>query len=177
MTPIAQKMDIFRFSAPDPSANCRAGGIFPAYKTSETVLDQTDVKTTTTKDFHRDMFDQQVKKADMRAVFTEYAWDINWCYPCAADPLNPEELPSLGVLWLTETPPDFVPGRGPRPVMPPMGGAHDVDVTPMHARDEYEARQLAELTGWKHADIHQPMNLRTTDAGNDGRWWQNLWTS
>jgi hypothetical protein len=40
------------------------------------------------KDFYCDMFDQQVKKADMRAVFTEYAWDMNWCDPCAAEPLS-----------------------------------------------------------------------------------------
>ena len=180
------------------------------------------------KDFYRDMFDQQVKKADMRAVFTEYAWDMNWCDPCAADPLSPEELRSLGVFWLTETPPsDSIPGRGSRPIMPPMAGARDVYVTRMHVRydaqhfpedlvlqetadrnnfqaryvmrhpwqgeeqscpaaedyrrevqrrQENEARQLAELTGWKLADIHQTMNFRTADAGTDGKWWQKLWT-
>ena len=180
------------------------------------------------KDFYRDMFDQQVKKADMRAVFTEYAWDMNWCDPCAADPLSPEELRSLGVFWLTETPPsDSIPGRGSRPIMPPMAGARDVYVTRMHVRydaqhfpedlvlqetadrnnfqaryvmrhpwqgeeqscpatedyrrevqrrQENEARQLAELTGWKLADIHQNMNFRTADAGTDGKWWQKLWT-
>jgi len=81
------------------------------------------------KDFYRDMFEPQVKKADMRAEFTEYAWDMNWCDPCAADPLTFEELRSLGVFWLNETPPDFVPGRGRRPIVPPMGGARDVFVT------------------------------------------------
>src|SRR4030095_14673007 len=95
------------------------------------------------KDFYRDMFDQQVKKADMRAVFTEYAWDMNWCDPCAADPLTPEELRSLGVFWLTETPPsDSVPGRGSRPIMPPMAGARDVYVTRMHVR--YDAQHFPE---------------------------------
>jgi hypothetical protein len=179
------------------------------------------------KDFYRDMFDQQVKKADMRAVFTEYAWDMNWCDPCAADPLSREELLSLGVFWLNETPPDFLPGRGRRPMVPPMGGARDVFVTRMHVRydaehfpedlvlqetadrnnfqaryimrhpwqgeeqscpatedyrrevqrrQENEARQLANLTGWKLADIRQQMNLRTADAGDDAKWWQKLWT-
>src|SRR3989454_2986657 len=47
--------------------------------------------------FYRDMFTQQVKKEDMRAVFLEYAWDMNWCDPCAADPLTPDELRQLGV--------------------------------------------------------------------------------
>ena len=90
------------------------------------VLDEVADKTSATKDFHRDMVVNQVKKADMRAVFTEYAWDMNWCDPCAADPLSHEELRSLGVFWLTETPPDFVQVREPRYIMPPMDGARDV---------------------------------------------------
>jgi len=101
------------------------------------------------------MFKQQVKKADMRAVVTEFAWDMNWCDPCAADPLSFEVLRSLGVFSLKETSPEFVPGRGRRPVMPPMGGARDVFVTSM--------------------DIRNQMNLRTADAG-DGKWWQKLCT-
>ena len=28
----------------------------------------------------------------MQAVFLEYAWDMGWCDPCAADPLSREEL-------------------------------------------------------------------------------------
>ncbi len=55
------------------------------------------------KDFYREMFDQQVKKVDMRAVFTEYAWDMNWCDPCAAEPLSVEELRSLGAFWLNDS--------------------------------------------------------------------------
>ncbi len=50
--------------------------------------------------FYRAMFDQQVQKEDMEAVFLEYAWDMNWCDPCAADPLTTEELRKLGVFWL-----------------------------------------------------------------------------
>ncbi|MGH7795581.1 MAG: DUF2330 domain-containing protein [Candidatus Binatia bacterium] len=94
------------------------------------------------KDFYRDMFDHQVRKADMRAVFTEYAWDMNWCDPCAADPLSHEELRSLGVFWLGEPRPEFVPGRGRRSAMPPMGGARDVFVTRMHVR--YDAEHFPE---------------------------------
>ena len=32
-------------------------------------------------------------------VFLEYAWDMGWCDPCAADPLTSDELRSLGVFW------------------------------------------------------------------------------
>jgi hypothetical protein len=35
----------------------------------------------------------------MRAVFVEYAWDMGWCDPCAADPLSVAELTSLGAGW------------------------------------------------------------------------------
>jgi len=50
--------------------------------------------------FYKAMFSEQVKKEDMRTVFLEYAWDMSWCDPCAADPLSREELQNLGVFWL-----------------------------------------------------------------------------
>jgi hypothetical protein len=50
-------------------------------------------------DFYHDMFTQQVRRESERGVFLEYAWDMNWCDPCAANPLSTEELRSLGVFW------------------------------------------------------------------------------
>ena len=50
-------------------------------------------------DFYRDLFTQQVKRESERGVFLEYVWDMNWCDPCAANPLSVEELQSLGVFW------------------------------------------------------------------------------
>ena len=49
------------------------------------------------KDFYKAMFAEQVRKEDMRAVFLEYAWDMSWCDPCAADPLSRDQLRKLGV--------------------------------------------------------------------------------
>src|SRR5262249_32170399 len=49
--------------------------------------------------FYTAMFDQAVRDADMRAVFTEYAWDMGWCDPCASQPLSPLELAELGTEW------------------------------------------------------------------------------
>ncbi|MFL6237361.1 MAG: DUF2330 domain-containing protein, partial [Thermoanaerobaculia bacterium] len=49
--------------------------------------------------FYKAMFGQQVKKQEMRTLFLEYAWDMAWCDPCAADPLSAAELRQLGVLW------------------------------------------------------------------------------
>jgi len=50
--------------------------------------------------FYKAMFGRQVAKEDMHAVFLEYAWDMNWCDPCAADPLTRKELRDLGAFWL-----------------------------------------------------------------------------
>jgi len=52
--------------------------------------------------FYRALFDHQVEKEDMRAVFLEYAWNMNqgWgCDPCAASPPSEQELRELGVFW------------------------------------------------------------------------------
>ncbi|MGI9221094.1 MAG: DUF2330 domain-containing protein [Woeseiaceae bacterium] len=51
-------------------------------------------------DFYRSMFSKQTKAQDERAVFLEYAWDMAWCDPCAADPLSADELRKLGVYWV-----------------------------------------------------------------------------
>ncbi len=50
--------------------------------------------------FYRALFTRAVKREDMRVVFTEYAWDMGWCDPCAADPLSNDELRKLGVDWV-----------------------------------------------------------------------------
>jgi len=49
--------------------------------------------------FYKAMFARQVEGQDGRAVFLEYAWDMRWCDPCAADPLTTDELRRLGVFW------------------------------------------------------------------------------
>jgi Na+-translocating ferredoxin:NAD+ oxidoreductase RnfD subunit len=51
-------------------------------------------------EFYKAMFTEQVRKNAMTAVFLEYAWDMNWCDPCAADPLTRDELRGLGVFWV-----------------------------------------------------------------------------
>jgi len=90
-------------------------------------------------DFYRDMFAHQVKKENGKAVFMEYAWDMSWCDPCAADPLTASQLRELGVMWLDEG------GQGDQPIRPmPRGGAAPVDVfvTRLHLR--YDANTFPE---------------------------------
>src|SRR5215510_6208043 len=59
--------------------------------------------------FYKDMFTRAVDKEDKEAVFLEYAWDMGWCDPCAADPVSNEELRKLGVFWLDSAQPPVTP--------------------------------------------------------------------
>lgn len=86
-------------------------------------------------DFYRAMFARQVRRENADAVFLEYAWDMGWCDPCAADPLTPEELRSLGVFWVPDPRGNVVPpGSAPRWMPPPGGGAQQVFITRLHVR-------------------------------------------
>jgi hypothetical protein len=82
--------------------------------------------------FYKAMFSQQVKKQDMRTVFLEYAWDMAWCDPCAADPLSADELRQLGVFWVERG------GDNRRNSMPGMPGAQDVFLSRLHLRYDSE---------------------------------------
>lgn len=45
-------------------------------------------------------FDTAYKREGQDAAFLEYAWDMAWCDPCAADPLSQDEMAKAGVFWL-----------------------------------------------------------------------------
>ena len=68
-----------------------------------------------------------MERAGGSGILLEYAWDMGWCDPCAADPLSARELRELGVFWVQEG------GRG---------GGQDVFVTRLHAR--YDAVSFPE---------------------------------
>lgn len=82
-------------------------------------------------DFYKSMFATSVKRENENAVFLEYAWDMNWCDPCAADPLSDDELKELGVYWLGEAGRDFSAPQG-----------SDVYVTRLHV--SYDAQHFPE---------------------------------
>ena len=67
--------------------------------------------------FYQAMFRRQVQNEGGTAVFVEYAWDMRWCDPCAANPLSNDELRRLGVFWTND-------GRAAQPP--------DVFVTRLH---------------------------------------------
>lgn len=66
-------------------------------------------------DFYKAMFQRSYEKEGKNAVFLEYAWDMNWCDPCAADPLTQDELKKAGVFWLNGEGSNQQPGLRPTP--------------------------------------------------------------
>ena len=105
--------------------------------------------------FNKAMLDHQVKKDDMRMVYTEYAWDMGWCDPCAADPLPDDKLALLGATWAMPTPAD-TSGSPNQGIMPRRGGpaGSPVYITRLHVR--YDAAHFPE-------DL---MFQETADRGN-----------
>lgn len=91
-------------------------------------------------DFYKAMFEHQTEKENGKAVFMEYAWDMSWCDPCAANPLSRSELRELGVMWLDEGPGDMEPM--PRPGFRPGPQPVDAFVTRLHVR--YDAQTFPE---------------------------------
>ncbi len=90
-------------------------------------------------DFYRAMFKRQAAN-EPGVAFLEYAWNMSWCDPCAADPLSRAELRKLGAWWVQpdgggiRPQPRPIPGQ-PRRVMPrPPLGPVDVYVTRLHLR-------------------------------------------
>ncbi|MBD0335717.1 MAG: DUF2330 domain-containing protein [Cyanobacteria bacterium Co-bin13] len=82
-------------------------------------------------DFYRSMFQLSHQQENRSVAFLEYAWDMGWCDPCAANPLTPEELRQAGVFWTGAG--QIGPGRvPPSGLMPPPGG--NVFITRLHVR-------------------------------------------
>jgi len=81
-------------------------------------------------DFYKSMFSRAVTREDMRTVFTEYAWDMRSCDPCAAEPLSADELRKLGVFWNADVG-VRAGGRGFQP-------APQVFITRLHVRYDRE---------------------------------------
>lgn len=95
---------------------------------------------------YKDIFETTAKKEDYRAVFLEYAWNMSWCDPCAADPMSPAELRRLGTFWVKKpepqpdqpVAPDASGKMAAMPIMPPPGLQDPVFITRMHVRYDGE---------------------------------------
>ncbi len=166
-------------------------------------------------EFYRDMFSKQVKAENERAVFLEYAWDMNWCDPCAADPLSQQDLRKLGVFWLggqggskvvsqpaqnvfvtrlhvrydsEHFPEDLVfqetgdrqNYQGRYVIRRPWKGEASCDISAyqneVRERQEREAQQLANLTGWDIEDIRKKIPFPDKTEPNNEPWWKRIWS-
>ena len=166
-------------------------------------------------EFYRAMFDKQVIAENERAVFLEYAWDMAWCDPCAADPLSQQDLRKLGVFWVggqggskvsaapaqdvfvtrlhvrydsEHFPEDLVfqetgdrqNYQGRYVIRRPWKGESSCDISQYQAdvreRQEREAEQLANLTGWDIDDIRKKIPFPDGLEALKKPWWRNIWS-
>jgi len=167
------------------------------------------------KDFYKAMFADQVRREDMRAVFLEYAWNMSWCDPCSADPLSPEQLTKLGVrvqgrqpTFLSRLHVRYDAAHFPEDLVfqetadqntfqgryvlrhPWKGTSQCGDATrytsELTARQEKEAQNLAQLTGWNINDIRKKAQGVKITSGPaqpaaeppaEIAWYRALWTA
>jgi hypothetical protein len=152
--------------------------------------------------FYKATFSNTLLKYDNRAIITEYGWDASWCDPCAADPLKPDELATLGVPsgvqpYVTRLhvrydnahfPEDLVfqetgdrsNFQGRYILQRPFKGPFTCDASTyqgqVKARQETEAQTLANLTGWGLEGIRSRMGLVPAEPAGDSFWnWRYWW--
>lgn len=113
--------------------------------------------------FYKAMFSRQVTKEGMRVVFLEYAWDMSWCDPCAADPLSAAELRELGVFWQGR------PGEQEGPSGMTIPAPQNVFLSRLHVR--YDAEHFPEDLVFQETADRQNFQgryiLRHPWTGND----------
>lgn len=113
----------------------RRGRVEAANYQTVKVPSDIDVPLFVASDFasvYKAAFERAVARQGGHGVFTEYAWDMGWCDPCAAQPLSYLELATLGAQWIA--------GGKVIPSMP--GGAVDAFITRLHVR--YDANSFPE---------------------------------
>jgi len=155
--------------------------------------------------FYKALFTEQVKKEDNSAVFLEYAWNMSWCDPCASEPLSQDELRKLGVFWqdgnsnvfLTRLHVRYDREHFPEDLVfqetgderqfqaryvlhhPANPGQCNAAITyrrDLRKRQEKEAENVAELTGWRVEDMRRRMHLDTvSDTPAEKKWWEKIW--
>jgi hypothetical protein len=168
------------------------------------------------KDFYKAMFADQVRREDMRAVFLEYAWNMSWCDPCSADPLSREQLAKLG-RSVQDNQPTFLSRlhvrydaahfpedlvfqetadqetfQGRYVLRHPWKGKSQCAEAARYgatltARQEKEAQNLAQLTGWNIDEIRrkaQGVKITSGPAAGlaekrpaEAPWYRRLWAA
>lgn len=140
-------------------------------------------------DFYRTMFQKNYEKEGKKVAFLEYAWNMSNCDPCAAEPLNQDELQKAGVFWLDNNPSVFITRlhiRYSRSKFPEdlqfqetgnsqffqgryiMQHPYRGEITckagqdyqkSVRIRQQDEAQTLAQLTGWELQEINSKIDF------------------
>jgi len=105
------------------------------YKTVKVPSD-IDVPLFVASDFanvYKAAFERTVDRQGGHGVFIEYAWNMAWCDPCAAQPMSYLEMATLGAQWV---------GSDGNAIRSGFGGGMDAFVTRLHVR--YDASSFPE---------------------------------
>ena len=96
--------------------------------------------------FYKAAFARTWKHHDQRAILTEYVWNMGFCDPCSAPPLESEELQGLGVFWLEQ-------GAGAY-----HGGGMPLTLTRLHVR--YDGAHFPEDLAFQTTGDQEPFQGR-----------------
>ena len=97
-------------------------------------------------DFYQATFAKAWRGHGRRALLTEYVWNMGFCDPCAAPPLDQEELRGLGVFWLNDQPGAYHMGGMP------------LTLTRLHVR--YDSEHFPEDLMFQQTGDQQPFQGR-----------------
>lgn len=153
--------------------------------------------------FYQGMFSHAYIKENKNVAFLEYSWNMSNCDPCAANPLNQEELEQAGVFWLDSGPSVFITRlhlrytrdkfpedlrfqttgnqelfQGRYIIRHPYRETINCEAASSYRksvrqRQETEAQTLANLTGWNLQEIRSKIDFFTVVDSQP--WWQQFW--
>jgi hypothetical protein len=139
--------------------------------------------------FYKALFSKAHIREGSKAAFIEYAWNPNWCDPCAAPPPSLEDLERAGAGWVRQSNQIFFTRlhvrynklthkddlmlretsnqsthQGRYVLQRPFKGDLNCEAgkqykTELSQRLEKQAQTLANLTGWKIEDIRKRMGI------------------
>jgi hypothetical protein len=139
--------------------------------------------------FYKALFTKAHAREGGKAAFIEYAWNPNWCDPCAATPPSLDDLERAGAGWVKQSNQIFLTRlhvrynkishkedlmlretsnqtthQGRYVLQRPFKGAMNCEAgkqykTALSQRLEKQAQTLASVTGWKIEDIRKRMGL------------------
>lgn len=129
----------------------RRGRVEAANYQTVKVPSDIDVPLFVASDFahmYKAAFERTVERQGGHGVFIEYAWNMSWCDPCAAQPMSYLELATLGAQWIA----------GGKVIQSMPGGAVDAFITRLHVR--YDANSFPEDIAFMETSARENFQAR-----------------